>query len=214
MRRTTSRAGRLTLAVAIGVGAVGLAACGDDYGSGDDGDDDTGSGQVSEPADTADPAGPAELVGEVEGGDAFVAIVTGEDGEVTAYVCDGVEGEMAGTGEWFSGELDGAELSLQADSGATLEAELTDDGATGTYTSADGTEQALAAEPAEGDAGLYRGEEGDVVAGFIVSNDGDDRGGMGISGRPAAFARPAFDVANPVLLLPAMPELQLTLVQG
>jgi len=74
--------------------------------------------------------------------------------------------------------------------------------------------QALSAEPAEGEAGLYRGEDGDVVAGFVVTNDGDDRGGIGIAGRPATFARPAFEVANPVLLLPALPQLQLALVQG
>jgi hypothetical protein len=210
MRRTTSRAGRLTLAIAIGVGVVGLAACGDDYGS-DDGDDEGGVGETTEPVTDADAA---ELVGEVEGGDAFVAIVAAEDGEVTAYVCDGEEGEMATTGEWFTGELDGTELLLEADSGATLEAELTDDGAVGTYTSADGTVQALTAEPAEGEAGLYRGEDGDVVAGFVVANDGDDRGGIGIAGRPASFARPAFSAANPVLLLPALPQLQLALVQG
>ena len=154
MRRTTSRAGRLTLAVAIGVGAVGLAACGDDYGS-DSGDDEDSVDQTTE--QVTDPEA-AELVGEVEGGDAFVAIVAAEDGEVTAYVCDGEEGEMATTGEWFTGELDGTELLLEAESGATLQAELSDDGATGTYTSADGTVQALTAEPAEGEAGLYRGE--------------------------------------------------------
>ena len=211
MRRTTARAGRLTLAVAIGVGVVGLAACGDDYGS-DDGDDDEGGvGETTE--QVTDPEA-AELVGEVEGGDAFVAIVAAEDGEVTAYVCDGEEGEMATTGEWFTGELDGTELLLEADSGATLEAVLTDDGATGTYTSADGAVQALTAEPAEGDAGLYRGEDGDVVAGFVVANDGDDRGSIVVAGRPAAFARPAFSTANPVLLLPAMPQLQLAPVGG
>lgn len=210
MRSTIRRAGRLAVAIAIGTGAFGLAACGDDYGS-DDGDDDTGS-DVTEPAGDAEL--PVELVGEVEGGEAFVAIVAGEDGEVTAYVCDGEEGEMAATGDWFTGEVDGAELSLQAESGATLEAELTDDGATGTYTSADGTTQALTAEPAEGDAGLYRGEDGDVVAGFIVSNDGDDRGGIGIAGRPATFARPSFSAANPVLLLPALPQLQMVLISG
>ena len=208
MRRTSTRAGGLTLALAIGVGAVGLAACGDDYGSDDD---EGGSDQSTEPVTDAEVA---ELVGEVDGGDAFVAIVAGEDGEVTAYVCDGAEGEMATTGEWFSGELDGTELLLEADSGATLAAELTDDGATGTYTAADGTVQALAAEPATGDAGLYRGEEGDVVAGFVVANDGDDRGGIAIAGRPATFARPSFSAANPVLLLPAMPQLQLALVGG
>jgi hypothetical protein len=209
MRNVITRAGRLGAAVVFGVGVVGLAACSDGYGddSDDGGDQDSGAEQGTEVV-------PANLVGEVEGGEAFVAIVTGEDGEVTAYVCDGEEGEMAGTGDWFTGELDGAELSLQAESGATLDAELTDDGATGTYTSADGTEQALTAAPAEGEAGLYRGEEGDVVAGFIVANDGDDRGGMGIAGRMATFARPAFSPANPVLLLPAMPPLQLALVQG
>ena len=211
MRTTIRRAGRLTVAIAIGTGALGLAACGDDYG-GDDSDDDTGSGQVTEPGTAAEL--PVELVGEVEGGEAFVAIVAGGDGEVTAYVCDGEEGDMAASGDWFTGEVDGAELSLQAESGATLEAELTDEGATGTYTSADGTTQDLSAEPAEGEAGLYRGEDGDVVAGFIVSNDGDDRGGIGIAGRPATFARPAFSAANPVLLLPALPQLQLALIQG
>ena len=116
MRRTTSRAGRLTLAIAIGVGVVGLAACGDDYGS-DDSDDEGGVGETTEPVTDADAA---ELIGEVEGGDAFVAIVAAEDGEVTAYVCDGEEGEMATTGEWFTGELDGTELLLEADSGAML----------------------------------------------------------------------------------------------
>ena len=52
------------------------------------------------------------------------------------------------------------------------------------------------------------------MAGFVVANDGDDRGGIGIAGRPAAFARPAFSAANPVLLLPALRSSSFALVQG
>ena len=176
------------------------------------GDDEGGVGETTEPITDADAA---ELVGEVEGGDAFVAIVAAEDGEVTAYVCDGEEGEMATTGEWFTGELDGTELLLEADSGATLEAELTDDGATGTYTSADGTVQTLTAEPAEGDAGPLPGR-GRRRGGRLRRRQRRRRPRRHRHRRApiAAFTRPAFNAANPVLLLPAMPQLQLALVQG
>jgi len=119
-------------------------------------------------------------VGKVEDTDAFIALVSNGT-ELTAYVCGGP------VSQWFHGQagvdqldLVAGTVDLSAGSGAKLQAQLTQETASGSVTLADGQTYAFQATQATGDAGLYRSEETvdneKSVGGWVVLNDGQLRG--------------------------------------
>lgn len=86
---------------------------------------------------------------------------SGGERKVQAYVCDG---QPQGTAEWFAGQMAGNTLELTSVSrNARLQAELTEEEATGTVALADGTLRRFAASAAHEGAGLYE---------VIVASDG------------------------------------------
>lgn len=141
--------------------ALLIAGCGDDDGAADQ------------------PVVANGFVGTMDGTDAFVAVVLADD-RVAAYVCDGDE-EIA---EYFWGPVgDSDVLDMTAASGAALQASVADDAVSGEITLSDGSLHRFRAEPAQGDAGLYYLVAGDrldaeLSAGWIVGNDGEQRGAV------------------------------------
>ena len=89
------------------------------------------------------------LVGKVEGTNAFVAVVVDRENHALAYICDGNE-----IAEWFRGAVaqDGS-LDLRSEGGALLVAEVAKSGTEGTVT-LEGEEHAFSASRAEEPAGL------------------------------------------------------------
>jgi hypothetical protein len=130
------------------------------------------------PAATPTPAAPAgSFVGRVDDSEAFVAVVTFGDGRALAYVCDSET-----IAEWFRGEVQRGQLDLASTAGARLQGMLGPDGWRGSFTAASGAAQTFAAEPASGDAGLYRAEatlaEANYVGGWILLPGGEQRGAI------------------------------------
>lgn len=162
--------------------ALAVGACG--------GDDDTDT--ATPDATPTNATGDRGFVGEVDGTDAYIAVVSGTT-EAVAYVCDG-DADIA---EWFRGPVDAdGHMELTNDRGATLEATI-GDGVTGAITFADGSTHDLAATAATGDAGLYRiaGEDPDVVGGWVVGLDGTARGSLRVRGiRKTAAPEPTATV--------------------
>lgn len=195
--RTRTR--RLATAALL-VGLLGITACSDGYGSDDDEDGAATEGTTTTTTTTTD------LVGATEDGDTFVALVAQEDGTILAYACDGEAGEVATTAEWFTGEVDGEAIDLRSAGGARLTATVTPTGARGDLVLGDGSVRTFEAAPATGDAGLYRAETDDVLAGFIVANDGTDRGGIGILG--VQRQRPAFQPSTLVVSQPDVGDIR------
>lgn len=146
--------------------------------------DEEGAVAPAEQIDVADreSADPG-WVGSVDGTDAFAAVVVG-GGRVVAYVCDG----DAGIAEWFTGETgDEGSFALTSASGATMRGQEGDDRVTGSVGLGDGATHRFVLERAEAGAGLYRVEDPEaerdgVRAGWIVDNDGDQRGSLRIAG--------------------------------
>jgi hypothetical protein len=121
----------------------------------------------------------ATYVGQVTE-DAYVAVVTG-GGFVRAYVCDGVD-----HGVWFSGRLDEqGRFALTARDGVATLAGTVVNGAVHGAATYDGVRRPFAAVEARGAAGLYRWEgaihDGDVLGGWIVLNNGKQRGTLSTS---------------------------------
>ena len=134
-------------------------------------------------------AGPAHsvpsgvFVGRVADTDAFVAVVMKER-DVVAYVCDGSEAGVSLWG-WFAGELVDDHTTLVSTTGMALL--LDGSGATPTGAvipthSKGGTPLAFTTEPATGNAGLWRAQgivdDIPVLAGWVVLNDGQQRGAL------------------------------------
>jgi hypothetical protein len=130
-----------------------------------------GDGETSAAAGT--------YVGTVDGTDAYIALVS--DGkQVSGYLCDGTP-KAVKVCRWLdNAEVTGQNAALgERPRRFLVEARLADE-ATGeveTYPQA----HSFTAEAASGDAGLYRaikaGEAGTVEAGWILLNDGSQRGG-------------------------------------
>jgi hypothetical protein len=164
---------RLAWAVALSA-AVVLTGCGDDAGSSGD---PTPAEQSMELKGT--------FVGKVGGTDAYVALVS--DGtRVLGYLCDSKQ-----LSRWIAVApiRDGA-ASLSSRAGDDLgEAMISAGRVSGTVTIS-GEQHAFRAEPASGDAGLYRAaridqedgklSEGELEAGWIVLPDGTQRGGTNV----------------------------------
>lgn len=165
--------------LALSLSSVILSACGSDSSS-----DNT---QAEDLADAE-----RGFVGTVEGTDAFVALVA-NGGEAVVYVCDGNE-DIA---EWFAGPVEETAIDLSNGAGAQVEATASGAGYSGTVTLASGERHNFQAVAAESGAGLLRvtgteAEADGVVAGWIVSNGGEQRGSLRVRGI-ARTAPPAPD---------------------
>ena len=129
----------------------------------------------------------------MDGTDAFISVILHTDGTVTAYVCD-----SAAISEWFKGSVNGSSLDLTNADGARLTADLAADSFTGTFTPSSSSPLTFSAEQADQPAGLYRGEDTvdgvDLVAGWIVLPDGDQRGAVSGGGR--VVSAPVFNTST------------------
>jgi hypothetical protein len=127
-----------------------------------------GDAEEAAPGDDAE-AVAGEFVGEVEGTDAFIAIVT-DGSELRAYVCDGHEGSWS-ISEWFRGELDGRGAALESTTGdARLEVDFDEVAGTASgQVEVDGESHAFTAAAAAGDEGLYAFKNQTTVrAGWVI----------------------------------------------
>jgi hypothetical protein len=166
----------------MGVMTVGLVACGgaDSADSADQADG--GDGAAGE-------AAPPAFVGELEGTDAYVAVVADGD-DVEVYACDG-ESELAV--RLLDTVDDPASFVLTNDAGASAAVELVDGVYEGELTLADGSTHAFTTEEAEGDAGLFHAVDAPegVSAGWVVLNDGRQRGSILFAGGGSLQVRSA-----------------------
>jgi hypothetical protein len=164
---------RVRAVAGFGAALVLFAACG--------GDDDGGEAAF----DTAN-----GFVGELEGTDAFVAVVADED-SVEVYACDG----ESGIAERFTGEVDDPEdFTVSNDNGGEAVVAFADGAYSGEVTLSDGSTHAFTTEAAEGDAGLYHPEalpEDIAGAGWVVLNDGTQRGSILFAGGGSLQVRAA-----------------------
>jgi hypothetical protein len=127
----------------------------------------------------AQPAASGTFVGQVEGSDAFIAIVADGRG-VTAYLCDGTPAGVSLWG-WFAGEAANGHAELVATNGVVLLLDLSGDAPAGTVITRQGQRLAVHSEAATGAAGLWRAQGvvggAALLAGWVVLNDGEQRGG-------------------------------------
>jgi len=176
--------GRRTSGLALGMAVLlvlGAAGCGSD------GDPITQSDTViPELEDRGDPG----FVGQLEGTDAFVAVVSG-GGQMVAYVCDG-DADIA---EFFEGPTaeDGS-FELSNDAGAEIRGGPAEDGYDGEVSFVGGDRHSFSAVAAGDDGGLFRvqgaeAESSEVSAGWIVDADGNERGSLRVGGARRAAPR-------------------------
>ena len=122
------------------------------------------------------------FVGPVENTDAFIALlIAGDEGIV--YVCNGDE-EIA---EWFRGAIDDpTNINLTNGANAQVSAQFNNDSYKGTVTLQDDRSLTFMAAPnLDKDSGIYRvygeeAEKAEIVAGWILNSDGDQRGSLRI----------------------------------
>lgn len=124
-----------------------------------------------EPTDTTGPTAPDEsatatYVGLVDGTDAVFAIVPDPEDptQVSAYVCNGTT-----LLQWGFGTVDGEQVAVAFEGGASLVAQLAGDGLTGSLTLPDGTSHDLDGHQASGAEGLY-----DITTGEQVTATRED----------------------------------------
>jgi hypothetical protein len=123
------------------------------------------------------------FAGELEGSDAFVAVVIDGANHVVAYACDGSDDHLAEIAEWFHGAvaLDGSLVLTGAD-GTVLAADVTGDDITGTLSFDAERQHAFSLDPVTAPAGLYRAEatvDGEhYVGGWIELANHDERGAI------------------------------------
>jgi hypothetical protein len=176
----------LALAIA-GLVAIG---CGDD--------DDEG---------TTEAAGPKlaeQWAGTVDGTDSYISVFTLDDGQTGAYLADGKQIAVLALGT-----LEDEQLDLRSEDGATVTGTAAGDAASGTVT-LEGKQYSFGAEQTSGDAGWYRGRtevDGEpVAAGYIVLNDGSQRGAVRRGER--VIAAPELDTSDPVIEAPGVGTLE------
>jgi len=123
-----------------------------------------------------DAAGLADrvLIGEIDD-DTFVAVITDAD-TVLAYVCDGTPATVS-VATWFVGPHDGAGFSLTHTSGARLVGAIEGELVRGQYSFGDAALEYAVAD-ADGEAGLFLADEGELRGGWIVRADGAQRGAV------------------------------------
>ncbi len=142
------------------------------------GDDDASSGSVP-------PSAAAQgFVGSVDGTDAFITVVV-SDTNAAVYACNGDE-EIA---EYFWGKVDDpSSFSLASGTGGSVDAVFAAGTFSGTLTLPDGTDHEFATDAAVGDAGVYvvvgeQAVDAGIAAGWILDNDGNERGALLRRGR-------------------------------
>lgn len=123
------------------------------------------------------------FVGKVNGTNAFISILAGENLAV-AYVCNGEEQ----ISEWFNQEIiDPTELNLSNSNGAQITARFEENTFVGEYILSSGIKYSFQATPSsEESAGIYRvmGEEAEidkVEAGWILNSTGQEKGALRIN---------------------------------
>lgn len=144
-------------------------------------------GCTSESADDA----PRHFVGRVDGTDAFVGVVLGDDA-LFAYVCDGTPATTT-ISSWFVGTT----LSASNPSGSSLDAAREGDGLEGKYVSPDGDSHPVTAEAAISPSGLYFGElhgPPEIWGGWIVIG-AEQRGAVVDRGTGDIVGSPSIDPA-------------------
>jgi hypothetical protein len=154
------------------------------------------------------------LVGEIDD-DTFVAVVTDAE-RVVAYVCDGTPATVR-VATWFAGTHDGRGFSLTDANGARLDGAIEGEAVRGSFTLA-GAALEYAVVDAEGEAGLFMADEGELRGGWIVHADGGQRGavlnrttGDIVSAQPIKTSQASVVLqveASPLLRLgaPALPQ--------
>ncbi len=119
---------------------------------------------------------PNSFSGAVPGTDAFIALTT-NGATSLSYICDSKQ-----VSTWFNGPVTGNAIDITAANGNHLKATLAATGATGTVTMG-GKDFPFTAPSSGGNGGLFRAEQsvngGNVVGGWIVSADGQQRGAVG-----------------------------------
>ena len=117
------------------------------------------------------------FVGELDGTDAYVAVIADDD-SAEVYACDGENGIAAR----FAGSIDDpATFTLTNDAGGEAIVEFVDGAFSGEVMLADGSTHSFSTDAAVGDAGLFHLTDppGDMSAGWVVLNDGTQRGSFG-----------------------------------
>jgi hypothetical protein len=154
---------RTRVALLVGLLAVAVVGCGD-------GDSDGAPSAVSDARATT-------FTGRTTDGGTLVGLVVDGEGDALAYATDGDRSV-----DWVFGAVDDGTGSLDNDGGAVLDATVTDDRASGTFTRPGFEPLRFTARAASSPAGLYRAQEsfadGDYVAGWIVLADGTQRGAI------------------------------------
>jgi hypothetical protein len=132
-------------------------------------------------AQEAEEVAPILFIGTVTGiEDEFVGIAI--DGEnVIIYICDGQPDEgTVSIAQWFIGTVAEDGVAITAQNGNSVAATITEAGATGQFTFADGSTKDFVLTLAEDEAALYRSQfvagETTFTGGWLVLADGSVRG--------------------------------------
>lgn len=127
--------------------------------------------------------GECGFVGKVNGTNAFISILAGEN-KAVAYVCNGDEQ----ISEWFNVDIvDPTVLNIENEKGAKISAKFSEISYHGEFTSISGIRYSFSATPStEKSAGIYRvmGDEADaneIKAGWILNSNGEEKGALIIS---------------------------------
>ena len=138
----------------------------------------TGEGELALPAVDRWPNG--TWAGKVEGSDAFIALVAGNDGFM-AYVCDD-----ATIGQWFRADEPANPLVVGNDAGATLAANREGEDIAGTVRLPDGSVHAYTAAPATEPLHRTEGfdENASALIGWVTLPSGERRGTLSLSRSP------------------------------
>ena len=115
-------------------------------------------------------------LGSLDGDDKVFVAITTDEGRVKAYVCDGEK-----MGVWFSGALYGNSFDLTHQSGARISGAIGNGASQGTFISADGRGRSFSAALPLETGGLFMAADqlaggGELVAGWIIHDDGEVRG--------------------------------------
>lgn len=119
---------------------------------------------------TSSPQMANTFVGEIEGSDAYIAVVY-DGANAMAFVCDGHE-----MWSWLNGSMTGADLALSGSNGTTLAGTLADGAITGTFTGMGLSGNAFEVTPVTAGEGVYRTvvdmNGDDYTLGWIMTTDG------------------------------------------